>query len=69
MTEEQQIKRTFVERLSYAVQVDDRMDVRKLEYKILPERVEITYRNGWTKSVNVEGDSCKAIAKDVFQRV
>ena len=69
MTEEQQIKRTFVERLSYAVQVDDRMDVRKLEYKILPERVEITYRNGWTKSVNVEGDSCKAIAEDVFQRV
>lgn len=69
MTEEQQIKRTFVERLSYAVQVDDRLDVRKLEYKILPERVEITYRNGWKKSVNVESDSCKAIAEDVFRRI
>ena len=69
MNAEQLIKRTFVERLSWAVQVDDRMDVRKLEYKILPERVEITYSNGWTKSVNVEGDSCKAIAEDVFRRI
>ena len=69
MNAEQQIKRTFVERLSWAVQVDDRMDVRKLEYKMFPERVEITYRNGWTRSVNVEGNSCKAIAEDVFRRI
>lgn len=67
MTDEQSIKRTFVERLSFAAQVDDRMDVRRLEYKLFPERVDITYRNGYTKSVCVEGDSCRAIALDVFQ--
>lgn len=69
MNETQQTKRTFVERLSFAVQADDRMDVKRLEYKILPERVEITYRNGYQKSVNVEGDSCKAIAEDVLRRI
>lgn len=69
MNEEQMVKSTFVERLSFAAQVDDRLDVKKLEYKLFPERVEVTYRNGYVKSVCVEGDSCRAIALDVFQRI
>ena len=69
MTEEQMVKRTFVERLSFAAQIDDRLDVKRLEYKLFPERVEVTYRNGYVKSVCVEGDSCRAIALDVFQRI
>ena len=69
MNTEQMTKRTFVERLSFAAQADDRLDVKRLEYKLFPERVEITYRNGYVKSVCVEGDSCRAIALDVFQRI
>ncbi len=69
MSPDQQIKRVFVERLSFALQVDDRLNVRKIEYKVLPERVEITYRNGYTKCVNVDGDSCRAIGQDVLKRV
>lgn len=69
MTDEQQIKREFVQRLSFAFQVDDRVRVRKMEYRVYPERVEITFRNGYTVSVNVEGDSCKAICADVLKHV
>lgn len=69
MNEEQMVKSTFVERLSLAARTDDRLDVKKLEYKLFPERVDITYRNGYVKSVCVEGDSCRAIALDVFQRI
>ena len=69
MNDEQMTKSTFVERLSFAAQTDDRLDVRRMEYKLFPERVEITYRNGYVKSVCVEGDSCRAIALDVFRHV
>ena len=69
MNTEQMTKRAFVERLSFAAQIDDRLDVKRLEYKLFPERVEITYRNGYTKAVNVQGNSCRAIALDVFQRI
>lgn len=71
MNAEQTIKREFVNRLSFAVTMDDRMDVRNLRYRIdgTREFVDVTYRNGYTKRVNVTGDSCKALAMDVLKAI
>lgn len=71
MNAEQEYKREYVNRLSFAVAFDDRMDVRQLSYRIDGPRefVDITYRNGWLKRVNVTGDSPQSLSLDVFNAI
>lgn len=68
---DQDTKRQFVERLSFALKADDRFGLHSLTYRVdgSEETVRIRYKNGYTKSVNVTGDSCRGIWADLLKRV
>ncbi len=62
-------KKKFIEGLGTLLMMYSRENVEKLEYikKDSEELVCITYVNGYKKYVNVCGDSCIAIMKDIYK--
>ena len=62
-------KKKFIEGLGTLLLMYSREEVEKLEYirKDAEELVCITHVNGYKKYVNVWGDSCIAIMKDIYK--
>ncbi len=68
---DQDTKRQFVERLSFALKADDDFGVDSMKYFCdgASEHVRIRFRNGITKSLNVTGYSCRGIMSTISKRV
>ena len=68
---DQDTKRQFVERLSFALTTDDDFGVDSMRYITdgASESVRIRFKNGITKSVNVTGFSTRGIWADLIRRV
>lgn len=68
---DQDTKRQFVERLSFALATDDDFGVDSMRYITdgASEHVRIRFRNGITKSLNVTGYSCRGIMSTISKRV
>ncbi|MCM1315096.1 MAG: hypothetical protein NC205_09580 [Prevotella sp.] len=62
-------KKKFIEGLGTLLLMYSRENVEKLEYikKDSEELACITYVNGYKKYVNIWGDSCIAIMKDIYK--
>lgn len=60
-------KRNYIARLSLLLSADYRSEVEKVRYvpEGYDEYAEITYRCGNVVAVNITGDSCAGIYKDV----
>ena len=68
---DQNIKRLFVERMSFALKTDDDFGVDSMAYFTdgASESVRIRFKNGITKNVNVTGFSTRGIWADLLRRV
>jgi hypothetical protein len=68
---DQDTKRQFVERLSFALTTDDDFGVDSMKYFTggASESVRIRFKNGITKSLNVTGYSCRGILSIISKRV
>lgn len=68
---DQDTKRQFVERLSFALTTDDDFGVDSMRYITdgASESVRIRFKNGITKNVNVTGFSTRGIWADLLKRV
>ena len=70
-------KQRFVEWLSDIFRDEDIMDIEKMEYtpvmvgdmEVAGEKVTITFRNKFTKVVDVTADSKIAIMSDILRRL
>lgn len=70
-------KQRFVERLSDIFRDEDIMNIEKMEYtpvmvgdmEVAGEKVTITFRNKFTKVVDVTADSKIAIMSDILRRL
>ena len=71
MNDVQQEKCVWVNGYLSACLANTNLDVRRVRYTVdgAEERVTVIFDNGYTKSVNVTGDSCKAILADVLKVV
>lgn len=71
MNEVQQEKCAWVNGYLSAALANADIDVRRVRYTVdgAEERVTVIFDNGYTKRVNVTGDSCKAIMADVLKVV
>ena len=71
MTSEQLEKCVWVNGYLSAALANADIDVRRVRYTVdgAEERVTVIFDNGYTKRVNVTGDSCKAIMADVLKVV
>lgn len=60
-------KRRFVEKLREALIMVDRFDIADIVYSRMnsKEIIEVTYNSGYTKKLNVTGDSEYAIIIDI----
>ena len=72
MSPEQLVKQAWVEGpLTYALKTAERIDVRRLRYRVSGsrERVEVEFDNGCSEAVDVTGNSHMAILADVLKVV
>lgn len=71
MNDVQQEKCVWVNGYLSATLANANLDVRRVRYSVdgAEERVTIIFDNGYTKRVNVTGDSMKAIMADVLKVV
>ena len=71
MNEIQQEKCVWVNGYLSAALANANLDVRRVRYTVdgAEERVTVIFDNGYTKRVEVTGDSCKAIMADVLKVV
>ena len=71
MSPQQQIIQVWVNGELSAALANADIDVRRVRYTVdgAEERVTVIFDNGYTKRVNVTGDSCKAIMADVLKVV
>ncbi|MDE6677638.1 MAG: hypothetical protein K2K02_01225 [Ruminococcus sp.] len=62
-------KEKFVDQLGLILMMYSRESVRELKYikKDTTELAEITYTGGHKKYIDITGDSCIAIMKDVYR--
>ncbi len=62
-------KEKFVEQLGLILMMYSRESVRELKYikKDSMELVEISYTGGNKRYINITGDSCIAIIKDIYR--
>ncbi len=63
-------KERFCEGLGTLLLMYSRTDVRNIEYRrdeeIMAEFADVTFMNGYKKTVNITYDSCIAIMKDLY---
>ena len=71
MNDIQQEKCAWVNGYLSAALANADIDVRRVRYTVdgAEELVTVIFDNGYTKRVNVTGDSCKAIMADVLKVV
>lgn len=65
-------KEGFTRELGELLSKYEHFDVQSLSYEIdgaYDEVVIITYKNGYAKQVNVNGDSLSALARDVLKNI
>lgn len=70
MNDVQMEKAEFTKVFAHSLRMAD-LGVRNARYRLdgAMEYVDLTFDNGHMKTVNVTGDSCKAIMLDVLKRV
>lgn len=71
MTDEQRKKREFVRGKLYALLLDIDKDIAFVDYgmQYSHEIVQITWKNGFVKDIEVTADSLKALTMDVLRHI